>query len=170
MTLDEFEANLSADAEKAGAFKEALASMKRDDAASEAEEFSRAASAVGFQISPEEIERARAARMEVEDSELESVGGAATVEEDSRNSAWDSLGDDPAGHENWCVAVWHCYYAAIHTSDANTATTCWSDYLCFGNYRTGGSHLCGQAHTQDDNCWMAWEHNYDSCRLTWEHN
>lgn len=167
MTLEEFEAALEADPEKGKAFEEALVGMKKDEVTSEAEAFSKAASAVGFQISPEEIERAYAARMEIDDSELESVVGAVDVDDDPSRSAWDSLGEDPIGHDNKCDVAWHCYYFALHTSEANTRTTCFSDYLCNGNYRTGGSHLCGKTHTLDDNCTLTWEHNEETCKLVW---
>ncbi len=159
MTIEELEAALKEDPEKARVFRETLAGVKKDEVASEVEALSLAAAAAGFQITPEEVERARAVSMEVDDSELESVGGGAGCENGQRRGPWDPWGDDPIGHENSCVAAWHCYYVAIHTSEANNNTHCWSDYLCFGDYRTTGSYLCGEVHTKDDNCWLTWEHN-----------
>lgn len=149
MNMKEIEAILKADPEKLKAFEGALLGMKPDGTISEAEAFSNAAAAVGCEISVEDVERDMASRMEMDDSELESVGGG-----------WDEHGTDPEGHDNNCVGPWHCYYTFWHSSGHDGEyTRCWSDYICNENYRKADSATCGANHTNEDNCSLIWEHN-----------
>ncbi len=38
--------------------------------------------------------------------------------------------EDEKGHDNWCVAAWHCYTAMLHTESESRWVSCWSDYNC----------------------------------------
>ncbi len=142
MTMDELKAALEADPEKAAAFKEALAGMTPDKAGSESEAFSMAAAAVGLEITPEEVDRARAAVMELDDSEL----GAITAGAD------EVKGD---GHSRWCVAVWYCHTAMVHSDSAEGWASCWSEWDCLDSYHVVGA--CTWHKDKDHNCWTIWE-------------
>lgn len=75
MTLSELFTTLEADKDKAEKLKEALASDECEACGSKAEAISLAAAAVGLEITPEEIERAMAEAQELDDEELEKIGG-----------------------------------------------------------------------------------------------
>ena len=140
MTLDELKKALDTDLEKAAAFKESLAGMTPESDDNEAEALSKAAAAVGFEISPEQIERDLAAAMELDDSELEAVGGG---------------DDDDDGHDSWCFTIWHCFATSMHTSDGEGYAACWSDWRCFDSYHV--LNKCSNIDKKEKNCWTAWE-------------
>lgn len=144
MNMDEFKAALEADTDMAEAFKAELEKMTPEKAESEAEAFSLAAANAGLDISVEEVERAVAAAMELDDAELEEVSGGDCYE-----------GEDPEGHDNFCIGVWHCCNVFMHTSAHNEMTDCFSDYRCEISYYHEGTAECGQAHRSQDNCWWA---------------
>lgn len=117
MTMDELEAALKADPEKEKAFKEALAGMTKEKAGSDAEAISLAAKAAGLEMTPEEVERALAAGMELDEAELEDISGGTSE------------------HGNFCYVGWHCYAFFLHTADTDKdQTTCWDDYICAFSY------------------------------------
>lgn len=125
MTMDELKAALEADQEKAKAFEKTLAGITKEQASSDAEAISLAAKAVGYEVTPEEVERALAAHLEADDAELENVAGG----------GWFGMSEESDGHDIWCLGVaWHCYYTFLHTSAANGQTACWSDYQCGGDF------------------------------------
>jgi hypothetical protein len=73
MTLNELKEALEADKEKAETFERALAGDECKACGSKAEAISLAAGAVGFEISPEELERATAEAQELDSEELKRV-------------------------------------------------------------------------------------------------
>ena len=38
--------------------------------------------------------------------------------------------EDDEGHDVFCIAVWHCYTAVLHTDGGTEKERCWSDYRC----------------------------------------
>ncbi len=81
----------------------------------------KAASALGYTISAEDLERAVADMEMVDDDELDNVGGGKN-------------GEDEYGRTLWCVMTWHCYTAFMHTETARKRASCFSDYLCVFAY------------------------------------
>ena len=116
--IKELESKLAADKEFAAKYKEALESAAAKGAKSDSEVISGAAKAIGFEITPEEIERSAAEAQELSDGDLEVVTGGTEYPEDEY------------GHEFWCSVAWHCYTAFRHTDSESHDITCWSDYLC----------------------------------------
>ena len=147
MNIKELKATLEANPEMAKAFDAALTQMTPETAGSEAEAFSKAAAAVGLEISPEEVERALASEMEIEDSELDMVAGG-----------MDCNGEDPVGHDNFCNLWWHCHNIVRHTDEANENTDCFSDYACEISYYKSGTAQCGATHRSEQNCILTWFH------------
>ena len=41
-----------------------------------------------------------------------------------------SLSEDKDGHNHFCLAVWHCATAALHTEGGTTTEACWKGYNC----------------------------------------
>ena len=87
------------------------------DAESDGEAMAKAASALGYTISAEDLERAAAEMEAVDDDELDGVAGG-------------EVGQDEHGNDLWCVVTWHCYTAFRHTETENKAAACFKDYLC----------------------------------------
>jgi hypothetical protein len=131
MTLDELKEALAADKDKAEKFKEALASDECEACGSKAEALSLAAAAVGLEISPEEVERAMAEAQELDDEELEKIGGGdATCDKAYWCGELFIPGEDEKGHDNWCVAAWHCFDVFLHTEATKHDEACFADYIC----------------------------------------
>lgn len=139
MTIDELKAALEADPEKAAAFRKALASMTPDTIGSDSEALSAAAAAAGIEITPEEIERDRAASMELDDSELSAI----------------TAGECADGHDAWCVAAWYCFTAMVHGDGAAGWGSCWSEWGCWGSYHVAVP--CDWTNAKEHNCWAFWE-------------
>ena len=150
--MDEFRKALDANPKKAVAFKESLAGMTPESDGGEAVALSKAAAAVGFEISPEQIERELAAAMKLDDSELEAVGGGLSSGDESET-----------GHDIWCLTIWHCHATSMHTDDKDGSAACWTDWRCFSSYRV--RNPCKLNSKKEENCWTAW-HHYDCSFLT----
>ena len=116
--LKELEGRLAADATLKAKFDEALEAAAKAGAKSDPEVLSQAAAAIGTELSPEEIEAEAAAAEQLSDNDLDLVSGG----------YW-FTGKDSEGHDNDCLAAWHCYAALRHTEGGDT-TACWSDYHC----------------------------------------
>jgi hypothetical protein len=120
MTLAELKEALEADKEKAEKFEQALAGDECKACGSKAEAISLAAGAAGFEISPEELERATAEAQELDEVELKKVGGGGNAKDD----------EDEYGHDVWCWIGWHCYTVTLHTQTESKRASCWSNYDC----------------------------------------
>lgn len=145
MTFDELKSVLNADQDKAKAFEEALAGMSKETVGSDVEALALAAGAVGFQITPEEIERARARNLDVDEDALAATTGGTEYYEDSR------------GHDAWCPgALWNCYTAFMHDNTMiDTGVSCWSDYSCLWDFKDRDT--CLKNHDKPSYCWWTWE-------------
>lgn len=65
------------------------------------------------------------AAQEMEKLDAEALDNVSGGDQDS--SLWE---EDENGHDNWCVATWHCYTAMIHTDSDSEWVSCWSNYKC----------------------------------------
>jgi predicted ribosomally synthesized peptide with nif11-like leader len=120
MKLMELKEALAADKDKAEKFEQTLAGDVCRACGSDAEALSLAARSAGFEVSPEEIERAMAEAQELDEKELEKVGGGRTSSDD----------EDEYGHDVWCWVGWHCYTVTLHTQTESKRASCWSNYDC----------------------------------------
>ena len=80
-----------------------------------------AAKELGFEITIASLEQARAEAEELDLEALKAVSGG---------QGNDSMPTDEKGHDGWCVAVWHCFTAMLHTDTDSPNVSCWSDFLC----------------------------------------
>ena len=120
--LQELEAALAADKELAARFLEALGGAKEAGAGSDSEAVAHAAAVVGFDITPEEVERHTAQAQELDEAELEAVDGGENCNE--------------AG--NVCILTAECYTALLHVDypdteggrDLKEHRPCWADFCC----------------------------------------
>lgn len=123
------EADMAASEELRGKLE---AAMKRiaeaGEAKSDGEIFEKAAAELGYHITAAELERLSAENEAVSPDELEQAtgGGGKKVHTGGSGS------EDSDGHDEFCLATWHCYTAMIHTkaNQGNEQVRCWADYLC----------------------------------------
>ena len=127
-------------------FREKLeAEMKRiagaGEAKSDGEVIAKAAAALGYAVTAEELERSAAELEAVDDDELESVAGGLEPYDKSRadEDCWSDYtcpnvgrcyDEDEYQHDSWCLTAWHCTMATLHTESKAKSITCFSDYLC----------------------------------------
>ena len=117
MNLIELYAALNADKDKAEKYKAALSGDECRACGNDAEAISLAARTVGFEISPEEVERGIAEIQELDEDELKKIGAG-------------RRGIDHDGHDSSCAIFWHCYIAALHTEGGTQFEKCLSNYKC----------------------------------------
>lgn len=122
------EADMAASEELRGQLE---AAMKRiaeaGEVKSDGEIFEKAAAELGYHITAGELERLSAENEAVSPDELEQVtGGGRKVPTGGSGS------EDSDGHDEFCLATWHCYTAMIHTkaNQGNEQVRCWKDYNC----------------------------------------
>lgn len=92
------------------------------EAASDGEAMVKAAAALGYTITPEELERTTADLEELDYDELEEVSGG--------NAFTRKKKEDEYGHTEGCVVTWHCFAAFLHTETKSTDVACWKDHRC----------------------------------------
>ncbi len=91
------------------------------EAQSDGEAMAKAAAALGYTITPEELERTTADLEKLDDDELEASGGNAFTRKKK---------EDEYGHTEGCVVTWHCSTAFLHTETESTDVACWKDHKC----------------------------------------
>ena len=108
---------LAANEALAAKYNEALKGAEAAGAQNDAEAIALAAKAAGFEIAPEDVEKGFAEAQPLSQDDLEAVAGGSYFTEYE-------VGE-------FCIAVWHCYTALIHTEthDENDVA-CWSNNLC----------------------------------------
>ena len=129
MNMDEVKAILDSDPEKARLFEEALNSEELAHAG-DIEALTRAAAAVGLEVSPEEAERFVASSLKLDEEELEHISGGAYLKE-----------EDEACMVNYC-----CYAVLRHPDEVYEMAICWSNHVCFMSEH----RYCGSTYI---NCW-----------------
>lgn len=124
------EADMAASEELRGQLE---AAMKRiaeaGEAKSDGEIFEKAAAELGYHITAAELERLSAEDEAVSPDELDQVAGGVVY---LPSKGGDNGKEDSDGHATFCMAVWHCYTAMIHTkaNQGNELVRCWKDYNC----------------------------------------
>lgn len=88
------------------------------EAESEGEVMVKAAAALGYSITLEELERTAADLEKLDDDELDAAGGI------------DGVGKDEKGRDLFCVANYHCYTVLKHSETTATFVACWKDNRC----------------------------------------
>ena len=94
------------------------------EAKNDGEVMVKAAAELGFSITIEDLERAKAAAEELCDDELNNVAGG--VETFLGNN----VSVDDKGHDNWCFTAWHCFATTLQTETTTHSEACWKDYVC----------------------------------------
>ncbi|MGN0693047.1 MAG: Nif11-like leader peptide family RiPP precursor [Oscillospiraceae bacterium] len=103
-------------------FDEAITRIAESgEAKNDGEIMVKAAAELGYSITIEDLERAKAAAEELSDEEIEKISGG-----------WDkgTLDIDDKGHNNWCLTVWHCCTITLHTETTTHREACLLDYWC----------------------------------------
>ena len=90
------------------------------DAKCDGEIMVRAAAALGYTITLEELERATAAVQELDPDEMAAAGGRR---------------EDEKGHNTWCLTAWHCFSVTLHTETKEKFAACWSDWDCIAAHK-----------------------------------
>ncbi|MGN0693044.1 MAG: hypothetical protein ACI4K7_11900 [Oscillospiraceae bacterium] len=93
------------------------------EAKSDGEVMVKAAAELGFSITIEALERAKAAAEELNEDALDMVAGGGYVRSDK-------LGEDNRGHSNWCLTLWHCDVITLHTETTTHEESCFTNYIC----------------------------------------
>ena len=85
----------------------------------------RAAAALGYTLTLEELERSVAEMQELDPDELFTAAGG---------NATDEKATDEKGHDAACITAWHCFIVTLHTEAKEKRVACWSDYTCLDLY------------------------------------
>ena len=88
------------------------------EAQSDGELMVKAATALGYTIPLEELERSVADVQELDLDELNDAAGGYHINHDEK------------GHDTHCWTVWHCYVASMHTESKEKLVACLADYNC----------------------------------------
>ena len=94
----------------------------------------KAAAALGYTITLEELERAAADLEKLDDDELDAAGG--NNEEYCLGKNYTCMKfyrndfEDEEGHDERCWTGYHCGTITLHTDSKSKRKACWSDYLC----------------------------------------
>lgn len=113
--LTRMEEALRNDEELRKKFEEAIKKVAESgEAKCDGEVMVKAAAELGFSITIEELERAKADSEELSDDELDNASGGVNLREDDK------------GHTNWCITAWHCLATTLHTETTTHEEACWS--------------------------------------------
>ena len=116
--LNRLEEALRSDEELQKKLKEACKRIAESgEAKNDGEIMVKAAAELGFSITMEDLERAKATSEELSDDELDNVAGGHYT-------------DDEYGNSGACFANYHCHGITRHTDSSSEHTACWSSYLC----------------------------------------
>ncbi|MBR3316493.1 MAG: hypothetical protein IKG21_01545 [Atopobiaceae bacterium] len=145
--MKRFEADLAASEELCARLEEECRQLaKTGNYDNDTEVSVAAASALGYNISAADFERTRAAMETLDDEILEQVAGGedlgdpGDVIEDAFSCGKDYMCslvyhqrdfEDEYGHNGFCVAVWHCSSALLHTQSNSKDRFCWENYGCY---------------------------------------
>lgn len=85
----------------------------------------KAAAALGYTVTLEELERAAADLEKLDDDELNDVDGGCNPVTTSK-----PIGKDEKGRDVVCLADWHCHIVTLHSETSSKDVACWKDYGC----------------------------------------
>ena len=118
--LNRLEEALRSDEELSKKLEEAIKRIAESGKAkNDGEVMVKAAAELGFSITMEDLERAKAASEELSDDELDNVAGGTSF------STKDNL-----GHDDQCYTLWHCWTITCHTETTTHNEDCWSNFMC----------------------------------------
>lgn len=133
-----FETDLTNDAELAKKFDQAAKdAIDSNECKCDGEVLSKAAKSLGYDISPADFERASAEIENLDPEELQQAsGGAADWCLTNYMCAvfYHQINEDEKGHNTFCLAVWHCFTAMLHTETESNEVSCMKDYRCIFSY------------------------------------
>ena len=109
--------------------------VEAKDAENDGEAMVKAAAALGYAVTLEDLERAAAELETVDDDELAEVAGGNNEEyclgkNYSCGKFWHNDHEDEEGHDERCWTGYHCHTAMLHTDTTSKNVACWKDYLC----------------------------------------
>ena len=127
--------------ENPGLMEKLKAEVRRIAEAGEAEcdgeALLKAAAALGYAVTTEDLDRAAAEMESVDDRELENVaGGQRAFEKDLCTkdyecyAQWNTVDEDEKGRNAWCLTAWHCSVATLHTETDSKSVACLKNYAC----------------------------------------
>ena len=112
------------------------------EASCDGEAMVKAAAALGYTVTPEELERAAADLEKLDDDELDAAGGknerdVFQVEKDEKHARENcghyyraDFSKDEHGRDGNCYVSWHCLVTMLHTGTKSPDVVCLSDYAC----------------------------------------
>ena len=110
--------------------------MEEGQAQSDGETMAAAAKELGYDITIAALEQVKAEAEELDAEDLNQVTGGydgiggSCFKEYHCVFTWHDEIEDEDGHNTFCIAVWHCFTAALHTDSEEKKMACWSDYKC----------------------------------------
>ncbi len=136
-----FEKALSVDENLRNKYEAALKKIADEKLAeSDGEAMVKAAKELGYEISIDEMERSFAAIQELDDEELsDAAGGEVSKISKTKSKSKKPCGtaimkaqkaEDENGHGGFCLGVWHCFTAFLHTDSDSDGVACLADYRC----------------------------------------
>ncbi len=142
--LKRFENDLKNNVELRKKLEEALKRIAEEgQVKSDGEAMVQAARELGYEITIAALEQSKAAAEELDPEELQQVAGGDDSQEEhlKKLEEWCMVdygceydyrkaSDDNDGHDWLCLAVWHCFTAAIHTEGGTKYEACWSNHKC----------------------------------------
>ena len=108
--------------------------VEEDKAGNDGEIMVAAAKELGYDISIASLEQAKAEAEPLDPAALEAVAGGKRTYITGTGAKCDFVSTqehvDEEYHNGWCIAVWHCFTASLHTASKEEDISCWSDYNC----------------------------------------
>ncbi len=103
---------------------------------SDGEVYVAAARELGYDFTITELEQAMAEREALDAEALKSITAGVVIHQENCDHdyvcdmSYGSMREDEYGHDDWCVAAWHCFTVALHTESKEDSISCWSNYAC----------------------------------------
>ena len=129
--LKRFENDLKGSEELRKKLDETAARLKNEgQVKSDGELLVAAAKEMGYDFSIADLEKSTAEAEPLDQAEMESVAGGAGWR-CGQFYLFNGDLEDEHGHDTWCVTLWHCLSATLHTEANETEASCWSNYKCW---------------------------------------
>ena len=95
-----------------------------------------ALNAMGYDVTMGDFERTAASAEKLDPEELKTVAGGWCWKNDKCAQLYNTNYEDPKGHNNLCLTLWHCYVTTLHTDTGEEYgdNACWKDYQCMLSY------------------------------------
>lgn len=142
--LKRFEQDLKNSAELRKKLDEIVLRLRNEgQMQSDGEAMVAAAKELGYAFTIADLERGAADDEELDLEEMDTVAGGKLHEGDTCAFFYHQIVTDGDDHNSFCITVWHCYSAMLHTDAGKDkyGTACWSDYNCVACRETGNGEL-----------------------------